>query len=136
MAAVEVVASYKKLGLVEEAFRNLQWRSPRVGVPVAKNLLRAPLSVYGVRTRIEQLQQQHRDRRAEIAESCQIAPKTIAELTSKVFRQPLDGHQMSFAYGEVAAHVNHLVSNGILENEQGRFQTTTTFRSLPGDRLP
>ena len=38
--------------------------------------------------------------------------------------------------GEVAAHVNHLVRNGILENEQGRFQTTTTFRSLPADRLP
>jgi len=79
---------------------------------------------YGVPTRIEQLEQHHRDRCAEIAESCQIAPKTIAELTSIVFRQPLDGHQMSFAYGEVAAHVNHLVRNGILENKQGRFQTT------------
>ena len=79
---------------------------------------------YGVRTRIEQLQQHHRDRCAEIAESCQIAPKTIAELTSIVFRRSLDGHQMSFAYGEVAAHVNHLVRNGILENKHGRFQTT------------
>ena len=79
---------------------------------------------YGVRTRIEQLQQHHRDRCAEIAESCQIAPKTIAELTSIVFRQPLDGHQMSFAYGEVVAHLNHLVRNGILENKHGRFQTT------------
>jgi hypothetical protein len=79
---------------------------------------------YGVRTRIEQLQQHHRDRCAEIGESCQIAPKTIAELTSIVFRQPLDGHQMSFAYGEVVAHVNHLVRNGILENKHGRFQTT------------
>jgi hypothetical protein len=29
---------------------------------------------------------------------------------------------MSFAYGEVAARVNHLVRNDILE--QGRFQTT------------
>jgi len=31
---------------------------------------------------------------------------------------------MSFAYGEVAAHVNHLVRNSILENKQGRFQKT------------
>jgi glyoxylase-like metal-dependent hydrolase (beta-lactamase superfamily II) len=78
---------------------------------------------YGVRARIEQLQQHHRDRCAEIAESCQVVPKTVAELTSVVFHRPLDGHQMSFAFGEMAAHVNHLVSRGILEYERGRFRT-------------
>lgn len=77
---------------------------------------------YGAQARIEQLQQHHQDRCTEIAESCEAAPKTIAELTSAVFRRPLDGHQMSFAFGEVAAHVNYLVGRGILEYHRGRFR--------------
>jgi glyoxylase-like metal-dependent hydrolase (beta-lactamase superfamily II) len=79
---------------------------------------------YGANVRIEQLEQHHQNRCAEIAESCRTVPKTIAELTSAVFQRPLDGHQMGFAFGEVAAHVNYLVNRGILEYEQSRLRTT------------
>jgi glyoxylase-like metal-dependent hydrolase (beta-lactamase superfamily II) len=89
---------------------------------------------YGAGARIEQLQQHHRNRCADIAESCRTVPKTIAELTSAVFHRPLDGHQMGFAFGEVAAHVNYLVNRGILEYEQGGVRATT--RSDPSDRKP
>jgi glyoxylase-like metal-dependent hydrolase (beta-lactamase superfamily II) len=75
---------------------------------------------WGVRARIEELQQHHQDRCIEIAQSCQAAPKTVAELTSVVFRRPLDGHQMSFAFGEMVAHVNYMVRQGILEFDPGR----------------
>jgi glyoxylase-like metal-dependent hydrolase (beta-lactamase superfamily II) len=79
---------------------------------------------YGAGARIEQLQQHHQNRCTEIVERCQTVPKTIAELTSAVFHRPLDGHQMGFAFGEVAAHVNYLVSRGILEYEQGLVRAT------------
>jgi hypothetical protein len=37
---------------------------------------------------------------------------------------------MGFAFGEVAAHVNHLVNRGILEYEQGRVRATTVKPKL------
>lgn len=83
------------------------------------------LPFYGISARIEQLQHHHQDRCTEIAESCQSVPRTIAELTSVIFNRPLDGHQMGFAFGEMAAHVNYLVSRGILEYDRGRVRTTS-----------
>jgi hypothetical protein len=51
----------------------------------------------------------------EIAAAWAGDPKTVADLMPLVFHRALDGHQMSFAFGELVAHLNYLVSQGTLQ---------------------
>jgi uncharacterized protein DUF2277/metallo-beta-lactamase-like protein len=44
----------------------------------------------------------------EIPADCAGDPKTVGDLMPLVFHRALDGHQMSFAFGELVAHLNYL----------------------------
>ena len=72
------------------------------------------LPFYGLHTRIEELVDHHKRRCAAIADACRNAPKSAAELVPVIFHLPLDPHQMSFAFSEVLAHVNFMLSQGDL----------------------
>ena len=41
-------------------------------------------------------------------------PLSVAEIVPLVFHRALDEHQTSFAFGEVLAHVNHMLARGEL----------------------
>ena len=49
-----------------------------------------------------------------IAEACRLAPRTPADLVPILFHRHLDPHQMSFAFSEAMAHVNHMLRRGEL----------------------
>lgn len=72
------------------------------------------LPFYGLQARIAELIDHHKGRCAAIANACRNAPKSAAELVPVIFHQPLDPHQMSFAFSEVLAHVNFMLSQGDL----------------------
>jgi glyoxylase-like metal-dependent hydrolase (beta-lactamase superfamily II) len=69
----------------------------------------------GLQSRVSGLKEHHRQRCAEIAAACAGDPKTVADLMPLVFHRALDGHQMSFAFGELVAHLNYLVRQGTLQ---------------------
>jgi hypothetical protein len=54
-----------------------------------------------------------------IAEACRDAPKTATDLLPTVFKRQLDPHQMSFAFGEVVAHINYMRGRGELTQTRG-----------------
>jgi len=56
----------------------------------------------------------HGLRCSEIAEACRTQPRSAADLIPFVFRRELDAHQTGFAFGEVLAHVNHMLEQGTL----------------------
>jgi metallo-beta-lactamase-like protein len=62
--------------------------------------------------RIDALKEHHRQRCAEISEACAGDPKTGTDLIPLVFHRVLDGHQMSFAFGELVAQLNYLAQLG------------------------
>jgi glyoxylase-like metal-dependent hydrolase (beta-lactamase superfamily II) len=66
----------------------------------------------GLHLRIDALKEHHRQRCAEIAEACAGDPKTVADLMPLVFHRALDRQQMSFAFGELVAHLNYLSRQG------------------------
>lgn len=68
----------------------------------------------GLHARVRALMAHHATRCAIIAESCRDAPRSAAELIAPVFPRELDAHQTGFAFGEVLAHVNHMVREGRL----------------------
>ena len=49
-----------------------------------------------------------------IADACREAPLSVAELVPRIFHRDLDAHQTGFAFGEVLAHVNHMLGAGEL----------------------
>lgn len=65
--------------------------------------------------RIAELTAHHEGRCALILDACLDAPRSAAELVPFVFRRKFGPHEMSFAFGEVLAHVNHLLACGRLE---------------------
>jgi glyoxylase-like metal-dependent hydrolase (beta-lactamase superfamily II) len=67
----------------------------------------------GVRTRVAQLVEHHRDRCTELLAAC-TGPRSAGELLSTLFPRELDTHQVMFAMGEAIAHLNHLVRQGDL----------------------
>jgi glyoxylase-like metal-dependent hydrolase (beta-lactamase superfamily II) len=73
------------------------------------------LPFYGLHARNRELRSHHEERCARIADACSTEPQSAAELVPIVFRKDLDPHQMSFAFGEVLAHVNYMVRRGSLE---------------------
>jgi glyoxylase-like metal-dependent hydrolase (beta-lactamase superfamily II) len=82
----------------------------------------------GLHTRIDQLQQHHRDRLAEVIEACAEAPQTAADLLPVLFKRKLDLHQTTFAMGESLAHLNALWLAGRLGRQRdaaGVYRFTT-----------
>lgn len=66
-----------------------------------------------VHQRIDELIDHHEKRCAFIADACRTEPLTVAEITPRLFHhRKLDPHQMSFAFSEALAHVNHMVRDG------------------------
>ncbi|MQR00928.1 MBL fold metallo-hydrolase [Glaciimonas soli] len=80
----------------------------------------------GLQTRIDQLQQHHQERLAEVVAAC-ATPQSASDIVPVMFRRPLDAHQMTFALGEALAHLNKLWIDGVLtrrlsEDKIYRFQ--------------
>lgn len=68
----------------------------------------------GLHARIDQLQQHHAERLAEVLQACAQHPCHAAELLPMMFRRPLDLHQTTFAMGEAVAHLHRLWLGGQL----------------------
>jgi len=89
---------------------------------VAKDVLVLPghgLPFYGLHIRIAELLEHHAQRCDAIAGACEQQPLSVAELVPHVFHRILDEHQTGFAFGEVLAHVNHMLTQGRLAQETG-----------------
>jgi len=65
----------------------------------------------GLHDRLDALRAHHDDRLAETLDAL-AEPRTAAALIPILFRRQLDTHQLSFAIGEVLAHLNYLESAG------------------------
>jgi glyoxylase-like metal-dependent hydrolase (beta-lactamase superfamily II) len=87
---------------------------------VAPDVLVLPghgLPFHGLHERIDELTAHHAARCGDIAVACKIAPLSVAEIVPFVFTRELDAHQTGFAFGEVLAHVNHMLGRGELRLE-------------------
>ncbi|MBN8746873.1 Hydroxyacylglutathione hydrolase GloC [Xylophilus ampelinus] len=73
----------------------------------------------GIHRRVEQLQEHHRDRLAELLAACTQKPHTAAEALPILFKRELDLHQMTFALGETIAHLHLLWFGGQLQRRKG-----------------
>ena len=73
----------------------------------------------GIHRRVEQLQEHHRDRLAELLEACTARPHNAAEALPILFKRELDLHQMTFAMGETVAHLHLLWFAGQLQRRLG-----------------
>ncbi|RST51493.1 MBL fold metallo-hydrolase [Variovorax sp. MHTC-1] len=73
----------------------------------------------GIHRRVEQLQEHHRDRLAELLEACTRTPHSAAEGLPILFKRQLDLHQMTFAMGETVAHLHLLWFEGLLQRRKG-----------------
>jgi glyoxylase-like metal-dependent hydrolase (beta-lactamase superfamily II) len=78
----------------------------------------------GLQIRIDQLQQHHRERLAEVLEAC-ATPRSASDIVPIMFRRPLDAHQMTFALGEALAHLHKLWFDGALKR---RLDTDQVYR--------
>jgi glyoxylase-like metal-dependent hydrolase (beta-lactamase superfamily II) len=89
------------------------------GLPAATLTLPSHgLPFRGLRERIAQLKEHHRQRLDELREACG-APKTAADVIDTLFRRKLDTHQLFFAMGEAMAHLHLLEREGRLERSVG-----------------
>src|SRR6185312_14433692 len=87
---------------------------------VANDVLVLPghgLPFYGLHDRIGELIEHHAARCGDIARACRDRALTVAEIVPHVFNRELDAHQTGFAFGEVLAHVNHMLGRGELRLE-------------------
>ena len=75
------------------------------------------LPFHGLHTRIDELITHHAERCGLIADACKKRPLSVAELVPCVFYRTLDEHQTGFAFGEVLAHVNHMLRKNELVRE-------------------
>ncbi|QRF57169.1 MBL fold metallo-hydrolase [Variovorax sp. UC122_21] len=73
----------------------------------------------GIHRRVEQLQEHHRDRLAELLEVALARPITAFEGLPILFKRELDLHQMTFAMGETVAHLHLLWYSGQVKRELG-----------------
>jgi glyoxylase-like metal-dependent hydrolase (beta-lactamase superfamily II) len=73
----------------------------------------------GLYERIQQLQDHHRDRLAEVLEACTLKPGSAADMLPVLFKRALDLHQTTFAMGESIAHLHLLWFEGQLHRELG-----------------
>jgi glyoxylase-like metal-dependent hydrolase (beta-lactamase superfamily II) len=89
------------------------------------------LPFYGLHIRVDELIAHHAQRCADIAVACRDRPLSVAEALPHVFRRELDAHQTGFAFGEVLAHMNHMLACGELalaSNANG----IDRYRTAPG----
>lgn len=73
----------------------------------------------GLHQRIDQLQEHHDERFAEVIAACRAEPTHAAGLLPVLFKRKLDLHQTTFAMGEAIAHLNALWLQGELKRELG-----------------
>jgi glyoxylase-like metal-dependent hydrolase (beta-lactamase superfamily II) len=73
------------------------------------------LPFHNAPSRIKELAAHHQARCDQILEACVAEPRSVAELVPLLFHRPLDPQQTSFAFSEILAHVNLLLSKGQLE---------------------
>ena len=89
----------------------------RLREAIAPDVLVLPghgLPFRGLHTRIAELIAHHEERCALIAAACGSTPRSVFEIIPFVFHRELDEHQTGFAFGEVLAHVNHILGRGDL----------------------
>jgi glyoxylase-like metal-dependent hydrolase (beta-lactamase superfamily II) len=89
---------------------------------VAHDVLVLPghgLPFYGLHERIAELIEHHGHRCDAIAKACQRQPLSVADIVPHVFQRELDEHQTGFAFGEVLAHVNHMLGRDWLVLQTG-----------------
>jgi glyoxylase-like metal-dependent hydrolase (beta-lactamase superfamily II) len=72
----------------------------------------------GIRKRVDELIEHHRERCAALLAVCGTA-RSAGELLGTLFPRELDTHQVMFAMGEAIAHLNHLVKQGELCRVEG-----------------
>jgi glyoxylase-like metal-dependent hydrolase (beta-lactamase superfamily II) len=89
----------------------------------------------GLRERIEQLGEHHRQRFEELHEAC-VQPLSAFEAIPTLFQRELDAHQLFFAMGEAMAHLHWLYYRGSLKREIGadgviRYLRDGAFRMDP-----
>lgn len=87
------------------------------------------LPFLGLHPRIDELTAHHAERCGVIAVACRDRALTVADIVPHVFPRELDAHQTSFAFGEVLAHVNHMLAGGALRLEPGD-DATDRYRTL------
>ncbi len=68
----------------------------------------------GLAGRVAALVEHHHERLAVTLEACR-EPADVISVTGALFRRALDKHQMMFAIGEAAAHLNRLVEQGRID---------------------
>jgi glyoxylase-like metal-dependent hydrolase (beta-lactamase superfamily II) len=68
----------------------------------------------GIKTRIEQLREHHKERLDETLRAC-ATPQYASQVLPVLFKRELDLHQLTFALGETIAHLNHLWHAGSLK---------------------
>jgi glyoxylase-like metal-dependent hydrolase (beta-lactamase superfamily II) len=80
------------------------------------------LPFFGLHARLDELIEHHAQRCSLIADACRDQPLSVAEIVPYVFHRDLDEHQTGFAFGEVLAHVNHMLGLGslVLETDAER----------------
>jgi glyoxylase-like metal-dependent hydrolase (beta-lactamase superfamily II) len=76
------------------------------------------LPFHGLHARLDALRAHHDERLAETLHAVR-EPRTAAELIPVLFRRELDTHQLSFAIGEVLAHLNRLEAAGSVTRTLG-----------------
>ena len=89
--------------------------------PMAEDTLVLPshgLPFQGLHERLTELRHHHEVRLAEFLDAL-IEPQSVAELLPKIFRRPLDAHQLGFAFGESLAHLHYLEAEGRVERVIG-----------------
>jgi glyoxylase-like metal-dependent hydrolase (beta-lactamase superfamily II) len=87
---------------------------------VAPDVLVLPghgLPFHGLHHRVDELIEHHGLRCNEITVACKDRPLSVAEIVPHLFTRELDAHQTGFAFGEVLAHVNHMLGLGQLRLE-------------------
>jgi glyoxylase-like metal-dependent hydrolase (beta-lactamase superfamily II) len=67
---------------------------------------------HGAHARVQQLEEHHRARFADLRQVLRQEPKSAGELLGVLFRRPLDAHQTFFAMGEAIAHLHYLYYAG------------------------
>jgi glyoxylase-like metal-dependent hydrolase (beta-lactamase superfamily II) len=84
---------------------------------VPDDVLVAPthnLPFHGLHQRIAELIAHHEQRCAMIEDACRRAPHSATDLLPVLFPRALDEHQTGFAFGEVVAHVQYMLGQGML----------------------
>ena len=77
------------------------------------------LPFHGLHARLEALRAHHEDRLAQTRDAV-AEPRTGVELIPVLFKREMDVHQLSFAIGEVLAHLHLLESEGAVVRTTGK----------------